>query len=141
MNRLNSDEFKANYQNVLNLIREYNVHAYENVKITPESKLYDAILLRGYSNQTDKMVAKIEIEDQKFSLKNMDYQRIKLLDEKPMKICVSNGKNDMCDLIKGSKYMIKYIEIIVKKNGEIDIITISKDLYQKFRNELSYQSN
>lgn len=141
LNRLNSDDFEANAKNVLDLIREYNVHAYEKSSFTTESKLTDAILFRGYSNQNEKLVAEIAIEDQNFSLTNMAYRRIKLLNEKPMKICVSNGENELCDLIKGSKYMIKYVEIILKKNGDIDFRTRNKDQYQKFRNELNYQSN
>ena len=141
LNRINSDDFEANAKNVLDLIREYNVHAYEKASVNTEAELTDAIVFRGYSNQNEKLIAEIELEDQKFSLTKMAYRRIKLLDEKPMKICASNGENELCDLIKGSKYMIKYVEVILKKNGDIDFRIRNKDQYQKFRNELYYQSN
>jgi len=141
LNRLNSNDFVANYNNMLDLIRDYNVHAYEKSPMSKETNLYDAILFRGFSNQSDKLVAEVEIEDQNFLLANMAYRRIKLLDANPMKICINNGKNEFCDLIVGSKYMIKYIEIILKKNGAIGFRTRNKDQYQIFRNELNYQSN
>lgn len=136
---LKSDNFKASTKNMLDLIKKYNVNAF-NKEIKKEvAEQCGAILFRGYSTQAHNLVAEVEFGGQKFSLANENYQRIKLLDGKPMKICVSNTKTNMCDLLVGSKHLVKYIEVKLKLNGDIEFEIRNKYQYQKFRNDLNAQ--
>lgn len=134
---LTSDSFKAKNKNILDLVRKYNINAFQDAPLGTDFEQCDAILFRGYSNQAKALVAEIQLGDKKITLEDMNYKRIKLPAENLIKICVSNGKTDFCDLISGSKHMVKYFEIQLKVNGEIEIEVKNKKQYQRYINALN----
>lgn len=136
LNKLNAEDFKANGKNIYNLIREYNIKAIDEESSTFDGEQCGIILFRGYSSQAKGLVAEIDVAGQHITLENMNYQRVKLPDDQPVKICVSNGKTEHCDIISSSKHVLKTIEIQLKLNGEIDIETKNKKQYQRYINIL-----
>lgn len=134
---LNSNSFKANSTNILELIRKYNINAFQSVSPESESELYDVILFRGYTGQDKELTAEIDVAGKKITLANMNYKRIKLPERNPVKICISNGTNKMCDLISGSKCVLKNYEIQLKPNGDIYIEVKNKKEYQRYIHALN----
>lgn len=132
MARLNSEEFKANYKNIMSLIREYNLNKCQPFVLDGNTKMYPAYLYRGYSKQAKDLMASVKVASQKIELKYMNNQRITLPDGQPVKICVTNGPNKFCDVITGSRHVTKYFEIQLRPNGEIEIENKSKKQFKTY---------
>ena len=135
--QLMSEDFKANVKNVLDLIRKYNLRAYDESRQITSDKNAQIILYRGYTNQAKALEAEIEINGEKITLADMHYKQVKVPDSKPVKICVDNGKTEYCDLVSGSQHVIKHYEVQLKLNGEIEVEIKNKKQFQRYLNALN----
>ena len=130
--RLNSKDFKANMENVLDLFRLYNIRQYDQSSIELPEDEAKVIFYRGYANQDKELVAEIEIGEHKISLSDMNYRMVKLPAGVPIKICINNGTKTVCDLVSASTHLIKPYEVLLKKSGAIEVKLVSTKQYDKY---------
>jgi hypothetical protein len=130
--KLNSDSFKANTKNILDLIREYNLNAFSDNSSPELIEPCNVIFYRGFSFQSKENLVEINIGKKDFTIPGESYKVVKVSNDKPTKICISNEDTAFCDIIRGYSHSVRYYEIISKKSGEIKLELRDKKEYVQY---------
>lgn len=117
LEKIKNKKFRFSYNNILEVIEEYNLRAHSPVNFINDTDSSNVILYRMGRGQTKNPIT-IKIENQKYSLLPDDFARIYIPTDQAVKICFSDSENQKCTLIQGSDYFNVVFELIqMRSNG------------------------
>lgn len=128
-----SEDFKLTSENLINVIRNYNIQKYESKVTLDTSSLSTIVFYRvgkdiaksiseriQYRNLSDDSIS-ISIHNKSFILPSYEWQEVKIPVNELIKMCMGNT-NSYCDLINAHNLFKIYIEVgHNKKSGEFYI--------------------
>lgn len=124
MFKVNDLGFKYSNENVLSLIKDYNLSRYvpsiENESTTSKLVFY---------RQSDKAKEDLKVSFEDGNILDMalnSVENIELPTESLIKVCVSYQNNESCILIKPTHYFEKYYKVVSNKKGRLSILNRSK---------------
>ena len=124
---LNSSSYKHKYKAIIELVKEYNLRIH-NPTANGNSELTNAIFFRTNKRQRDeKDVLKFYVGKSEYSLVANDKVSIPIPADSEIKVCITNGSENKCKLILGSKYLDNFYEVGMSKSDNALIEKRDKD--------------
>lgn len=116
LEKVQHKKFKYNRDNVVELLEEYNLRAHRPVSFNQSDNTANAFIFRMNTQQTKEPIM-IELGGSAHSLLPEDMIKVYIPTNKPVKMCIGNGNNQLCKLIMGSEYFDNSIELSQWKSG------------------------
>ena len=79
-----------------------------------------------------KEKAQVVLGDSIITMDIFDLKTLELPVDVDVKICVINGSRNNCNIIRCEKDFLKYYDISLRKNGEVEINNVSFSDYSNF---------
>ena len=130
LNELNSEGFRANTKNVLDLVRRYNLNNYDQFNSASTSVVAEVVLIRNQQRSENETVS-VAVAGQTMTLRNMDMRMLKLRTAALNKLCFSANENEHCEIIQPSEHIVNYLEVKVKNDGTFSVEPLGITRFQR----------
>lgn len=116
---LNSKGYKHKYDNILEVVRKYNIKSHDD-KINTTNANGKITLFRRKKSQ-DKKPVQLLVNGKEYTLSIKDKEEVELPANTDIKVCHANGPKDSCNLIRLSNHFEKYYEVSLNKDAKWSI--------------------